>query len=256
LRKSSASAQTLSRRRELALVLVILAPLAAVLIAVPPIAQDPHYHGFADTRTLFSVPSFGNVVSNLPFLLVGLAGLGLCLSGRTEGATRAWSVFFAGTTLVAFGSGYYHWAPDSAALLWDRLPMTIAFMGLLTALISEHIGERIESKLLVPAILVGLASVAWWRYTGDLRLYVWVQFAPLLAILFMLSAFPARYTHRVYLLYGFICYALAKVAEFADAGIYGLTAGIASGHSIKHLLAAGAPFFVYLMLKRRKRVRA
>jgi hypothetical protein len=256
LQKSSGSSQTLYRRRELALVLVIFVPLAAVFIAAPPIAQDPHYHAFADTRALFGVRNFGNVLSNLPFLLIGLAGLGLCLSGRAEGATRAWSVFFAGTTLVAFGSGYYHWAPDSAALLWDRLPMTIAFMGLLTALVSEHVGERVESKLLVPAIVVGLASVAWWRYTGDLRLYVWVQFAPLLAILFMLSAFPARYSHRVYLLYGFTCYALAKLAEFADADIYRLTSGIVSGHSIKHLLAAGAPFFVYLMLSTRKRVRA
>jgi hypothetical protein len=256
LQKSSASSQTLTRRRALALVLVILAPLAAVLIAAAPIAQDPRYHAFADTRTLFSVPSFGNVVSNLPFMLVGLAGLGLCLSGRIEGATRAWSVFFAGTTLVAFGSGYYHWAPDSAALLWDRLPMTIAFMGLLIALISEHIGERIERTLLMPAILVGLASAVWWRYTGDLRLYVWVQFAPLLAILFLLSAFPARYTHRVYLLYGFLCYGLAKVVEVGDGDIYRLTSGTVSGHSIKHLLAAGAALFVYLMLRRRKRVRA
>ena len=236
--------------------LVIFVPLVAVFIAAPPIAQDPQYHAFADLRPLFGVPNFGNVVSNLPFLLVGLAGLGLCLSGRTEGATRAWGVFFAGTTLVAFGSAYYHWAPDSAALLWDRLPMTVAFMGLLIALISEHVGERIESNLLVPALLIGVGSVAWWRYTGDLRLYVWVQFAPLLAILFMLSAFPARYTHRVYLLCGFICYALAKVAELADANIYGLTSGVVSGHSIKHVLAAGAPFFVYLMLSRRKRVRA
>jgi hypothetical protein len=256
LQKSSASSPTLYRRRELALVLVIFAPLVAVFIAAPPIAQDPHYHAFADVRPLFGIPNFGNVVSNVPFLLVGLAGLRLCLRGGTQGATRAWRVFFAGTTLVAFGSGYYHWAPDSAALLWDRLPMTVAFMGLLIALISEHVGERIDSKLLVPAILIGVGSVAWWRYTGDLRLYVWVQFAPLLAILFMLSAFPGRYTHRVYLLYAFICYALAKVAEFADPNIYSATSGVVSGHSIKHLLAAAAPFFVYLMLSRRKRVRA
>jgi hypothetical protein len=256
LQKSSASPPTLYRRRELALVLVMFVPLVAVFIASPPIAQDPQYHAFSDVRPLFGVPNFGNVVSNVPFLLVGLAGLGLCLSGRTDGATPAWTVFFAGTTLVAFGSGYYHWAPDSAALLWDRLPMTIAFMGLLIALISEHVGERVESKLLVPAIVVGVGSVAWWHYTGDLRLYVWVQFAPLLAILFMLSAFPARYTHRVYLLYAFICYALAKVTEFADANIYSVTSGAVSGHSIKHLLAAGAPFFIYLMLSRRKRVRA
>jgi hypothetical protein len=254
LLKSSASEPTLPRRRELALVFVLLAPLVAVFLAVPRIAQDSRYHAFADTRTVLGAPNFANVASNLPFLIIGAAGLALCMRRSVAGATRAWGVFFAGTALVAVGSGYYHWSPSSGTLLWDRLPMTLAFMGLLTALISEHVGEGVERRLLVPAILVGLASVAWWRYSGDLRLYVWVQFAPLMAILFVLATFKGRYTHRGYLLYGLICYALAKIAELADSDIHSMTSGYVSGHSLKHLLAAGAPLSVYVMLGRRARM--
>jgi hypothetical protein len=251
LLKSSASERTLPRRRELALAFVLLAPLVAVFLAVPRIAQDARYHAFADTRTVLGVPNFANVASNLPFLIIGVAGLALCLRRPAEGAARAWAVFFAGTALAAFGSGYYHSSPSSETLLWDRLPMTLAFMGLLTALISEHVGEGVEKRLLAPAILVGLASVAWWRYSGDLRLYVWVQFAPLLAILFVLATFRGRYTHRSYLFFGLVCYALAKVAELADSDIYAFTSRAVSGHSLKHLLAAGAPLSVYLMLRGR-----
>ena len=251
--KTSNPSLATGRRREVALALFLLVPLAAVLIAVPPIPQDPHYHAFADSRMLFGIPNFGNVVSNVPFLLVGAIGLAFCLRASPTGARHAWAVFFAGTLLVAFGSGYYHWAPRDATLVWDRLPMTLAFMGLFTALVSEHAGEALERRLLVPSVLVGIASVAWWLYTDDLRLYAWVQFAPLLAIVFVLTMFAGRYTHRSYLLAGLGCYAAAKVAELGDGTLYAATAEAVSGHSAKHLLAALAPFFVYQMLKKRTR---
>ena len=50
------------------------ASLAALLL-LPPILQDQNYHRFADERTLFSIPNFWNVISNLPFIAVGAAGL-------------------------------------------------------------------------------------------------------------------------------------------------------------------------------------
>jgi hypothetical protein len=45
------------------------------LLLLPPIPQDQSYHQFADQRTIFGIPNFWNVVSNLPFLAVGAAGL-------------------------------------------------------------------------------------------------------------------------------------------------------------------------------------
>jgi hypothetical protein len=251
LLKTSKFGAANGRRREIALALVLLIPLAAIMVAVPPIAQDPQYHAFADRRTIFGIPNFGNVVSNIPFVIVGVYGLGFCLRASPAGARTAWAVLFGGTLLVAFGSAYYHWAPGNATLVWDRLPMTLAFMGLFTAVVSEHAGESLERKLLVPSLVVGVASVAWWLHTDDLRLYAWVQFAPLLAIVFVLSTFPGRYTHRSYLVAGLACYAAAKVAELGDGALYAATGDAVSGHSVKHVLAALATLFVYRMLKRR-----
>ena len=170
------------------------------------------------------------------------------------GASRAWTVFFLGVALVFFGSAYYHWRPNNATLVWDRVPMTIAFMGLLVALVSEHAGAELERKLLAPAVTVGIASVAWWAYTDDLRVYVWVQAAPLLAIIFVLIAYAGRHSHRAYLAYALACYVLAKAAEFQDREIYALTSQTVSGHTLKHLLAAIAILFIYLMLRRRKEI--
>jgi hypothetical protein len=234
--------------REALLLLVLLAPLA-LLLAGDPIHQDARLHDYADRRMFLGVPNFFDVVSNLAFLLVGLVGLFTGAAG--SGASRSWLAAFLGTALVCFGSGYYHWAPDNERLVWDRLPMTLAFMGLFVALLSEHLGERFERVLLAPALLAGIASVAWWHYTDDLRPYIWVQLAPFLAVLVVLFAFAGRYTRRAYLLYGLVLYALAKISETYDGEIYSLTARSLSGHTLKHLLAACAVLMVYLMLVRR-----
>ena len=247
--------QTLRPRRgwrEAALLLLVFAPLIYLLfLHGGPIPQDRGYHAFADTRTLLGLRNFGNVASNLAFLLAGAAGMLWCCQNPETGARRSWTVFFLGVALVFFGSGYYHWAPGDDSLVWDRLPMTLAFMALFAALLTDHLAQRLERPLLVSAVAVGVASVLWWKATNDLRVYIWVQAAPLLAIPYVLAAFPGRYTHRHYLLYGVAFYALAKVAEYYDREIYALTSNALSGHSLKHLLAAAAPFCVYLMLRRR-----
>ena len=242
-----------SRQRNVVLALALLAPLAVLLIVAPPIAQDPRYHVFADTRTLLGVPNFFNVASNLAFVLAGGMGALLCMSQRRSGAARAWACFFIAAALVAVGSAYYHWAPGDETLLWDRLPMAIAFMALVSALLAEHVDERLELALLSTTLAVGIAAVAWWRYAGDLRPYVWVQFAPFVALLCLLAVFPPPYSHRAYLGYGAACYGMAKVCELYDAEILRVT-GI-SGHTLKHLLGALAVYCVYRMLRLRIRSR-
>lgn len=235
-----------------ALALLVFAPLAGLLLLHDgPILQDPGYHLFADDRTCFGITNFGNVASNLLFLLVGAAGARMCWRDRS-GAWRSWLVFFCGVTLVFFGSAYYHDSPDDSTLIWDRLPMAVAFMGLFAALLSEHLDAQWEPALVFAALLTGTASVFWWQHSGDLRIYLWVQAAPLLAIPFVVAAFPGRYTLRHYLVYGVGVYALSKIAEFNDHQIYTLSSATISGHTLKHLLAAAAVFCVLLMLRRRQ----
>ena len=236
------------RWREWGLVAVAVVPLA-LLLTRPPLPQDLKYHALADTRAWLGIPNFADVASNLPFLAIGLAGLVLCSGGRVTGACRAWTAFFLGVALACGGSAWYHWHPDNATLLWDRLPITIAFMGLFVGLVSEHAEGRLERALLIPAIAAGIASVAWWAWSDDLRVYLWVQAAPLLCIVYVLIVYPGRYTHRWCLGYALAAYALAKAAEFRDAEIYAVTSGVMSGHTLKHLLSALAVYLIYRMLR-------
>jgi hypothetical protein len=238
-----------------------------IVFCVPPIPQDPRFHAFADDRTFFGVPNFLNVVSNVPFLIVGVLGLWLLLrhdavgpEGRVLEPAERWPllVLFAGVFLTAFGSSYYHLAPDNDRLVWDRLPMTIAFMGFFASVIGERIGVRAGVWLLGPLVWLGLASVFNWtmgehRDAGDLRLYGFVQFYPMLTIPLMLYLFPARYTRAGDVIITLGWYLLAKLLELAplDHGIYDL-GHIVSGHTLKHLSAAMGAYWLYRMVCYRK----
>jgi len=239
--------------REAALIVISIAMLAVFLMreALP---QNPLYHDFADQRELLGIPNLQDVASNLAFLIIGIAGIVVWVRRRPEGIAISWLVMFAAVSMVSFGSGYYHWAPDNGSLLWDRLPMTVGFMALFVGLISEHTSERAERFLLAPALAVGIASALWWHFTDDLRFYFWVQYTPLVCIPFVLAVYPPRYTHRSALLYALGLYVLAKFAEAWDRQIFALTANLVSGHTLKHFLAAGAVLAILLMLRRRERV--
>jgi Ceramidase len=247
---SQGVASPLRHWRVAALVILLLASFAGMM-ALDPIAQDAAYHDFADQRRMLGVPNLLDVASNIAFVIVGGLGVALCAGRRRPQQAASWSVFFISIVLVGLGSAWYHLAPSDGTLVWDRLPMTLGFTALLVAMVDEHVGGGREGLLLPPALAAGVMSVAWWQWNGDLRFYFWVQFAPLLGILFLLALFPARYTHRRYVLYGLGLYGLAKGAELGDRAIFALTAGVVSGHTLKHLLAAGAILALFLMLRRR-----
>ncbi len=225
--------------------------MVASIFLIPPIAQDPTYHDFADRRGLLGIPNFLDITTNLAFLAVGVAGIIFCAAHKTLGARWAWTTCFAGVALVCFGSSYYHLAPDNITLVWDRLPMSVGFMALTVAVLAEYLNPRLEKYLLAPAIVLGLASVMYWHYSGDLRLYVLVQFLPLIMIPAVLLLCGAAQKGRVYLLTALAIYMVSKLAEHYDRVVFEWTGAIISGHSLKHLLAALALFTVYMMLRRR-----
>lgn len=240
------------------LVLAGVGVAAAVwLLARPPFAQDRAYHAFADQRPLLGLPHCLNVVSNLPFLVVGALGLIRFEKCRQPYSSRpAWlspyGLFFVGVGLTAAGSTYYHLDPINDRLVWDRLPMTVAFMALFSALIGERIDTRLGERLLWPLVALGLASVGYWHWSeqqghGDLRYYYLVQFYPMLAIPLLLVLFPARYTRSADWLIALACYVLAKIVEHRDPEVYRLGQWV-SGHTLKHLLAALGAYFILRML--------
>src|SRR5215813_303670 len=217
----------------------------AGLLLLPPIPQDQSYHQFADQRTIFGIPNFWNVVSNLPFLAVGAAGLWRYRD------TAATAVFFLGVFLTGIGSSYYHWNPNDGTLFWDRLPMTLCFAAILALVVEERVDAKAGAMLLRPLLAIGIFSLLLWRWTDDLRLYAWAQFFPFLALLLILSLFPAKYTGTPYWVGAAALYGLAKLLEYYDHEVYSF-GGILSGHTLKHLAAAAACFAILKLFQVRR----
>ncbi len=246
---------TITPRQKWILLISLSIFFILILLITEPIAQDAGYHLLADKQRRFGIPNFANVFSNLAFAIIGSLGIVLCFS-KNIAASLSWLTFFSGLIFVAIGSCYYHLNPNNQTLVWDRLPMMIAFMGLLVALLTENIPDFNEIPALPIAILLGLSSVIYWHYTDDLRFYGFMQFAPLAAIPLILYLYKGGYSHRYYLIYGLLFYILAKFFELADKFIFELTMQLLSGHTIKHLLAAAATYCIYLMLKKRHVINA
>lgn len=235
---------------------VAIVCFVVLMIVTPAIPQSEAYHDFADKREFFGIPNTLNVVSNFPFLVVGLVGLVLCYYGNyfmlsSQGELLGWTCFFVGVAAVAFGSSYYHLKPDDATLVWDRLPMTIAFTSIVAIFVIERIDQHKGTVSIVPLILAGILSILYWRFFDDLRPYALVQFLPCIAIPLMAIILPPMYTHSTYWLWAAAFYLIAKVEEAEDKVIYGWTHHIVSGHTLKHLCAAMVPVFLTLMLAKR-----
>lgn len=241
-----------SALRHLAAIVLVALPPLAVLLLFPPLSQNPAYHAFADQRAWLGLPHTLDVLTNLPFLLAGLFGLSEILR-RSAGPMRAaWVVFFAGVSLVAFGSGWYHLAPDNASLVWDRLPMTVAFTALFAAVLGETVSTDLGRRVLLPALLCGVASVFWWQRHDDLRPYFAVQALALAGVPALLALFPKSGDGRNWLVAGLGCYGLAFAAEQSDVAFFAFDGGLVSGHSLKHLFAALACAAVAVMLRHRR----
>ncbi len=226
-------------------IFIVTAGVLALLAGLAPrVPQDPAYHLFADTRALFGVPNFWDVTSNLSFLAAAALGW-------RRWREPSFAVFLLGVALTAFGSAYYHLEPTTERLFWDRLPMTIAFMGLLTYFIEERITHKRAYVLLAVLVLLGLASVYYWRMTevegrGDLRPYAFIQFGAILLSLLIFVLFPGRSPSAKSWRTLFAAYIVAKIAEVFDARVFELSGEWISGHTLKHLFAGlGCAAFIW-----------
>jgi hypothetical protein len=249
--------------------LVLLAPavvIAIIALLLPPIPQPMSYHRFADQRPWLGIPNFGDVVSNLPFAFVGIWGLIFLRQPSAENHfadPRQRSIYipwvyrlmFAGLLLTAFGSAYYHLAPGNARLVWDRLPIMIVFMTLVDAVIAERVSVNVGLWLLPALLAVGVGSVLEWRASelhahGDLRFYAAVQVYAIVVLLLALLL-PPNYTRGSDFAVVVGLYVLAKILETFDRQIFAV-GHIVSGHTLKHLAAATASYWILRMLQKRE----
>ena len=234
--------------------LVAAAALLAFAVWGPFLPASAHQHDFADQRGWQGLPCALDVLSNLPFAVAGawglvwlrrLGALRLCLATRATAA-----LFFVGLVLTTAGSSWYHWQPDNAGLLWDRLGMSVAFAGLLGLAVVGRISPRAGLATALGLMVAAPAAVLAWAHTGNLTPWAVVQFGGMLVVL-VLACLPHRHGALVLQLGALIAwYAAAKVMELADHSVYEATAGWVSGHTLKHLLAAGAALPVLFAMAR------
>jgi len=218
--------------------LLILSPvfvLAVLLMFQAPITQEAAYHAFVDQRSFLGVAHGQNVWSNLLFLIAGV--IGVCRARALPKVLRpsgyALSLFL---MLTAIGSAYYHEAPGDSTLVWDRMPLAVAFLALITMMFADRVDAR-WSRGLPIAMLLGATSVVWWAWTGDLRPYALVQFCGLVLIVMLLWLGHSNVLRARWLVVALLSYVLAKVFEMTDSWVFAQTSGLFAGHMLKHLVA-------------------
>lgn len=245
-------------KSELMLLLAVLSGLA-VAVAGPAVMQPAHQHHFADGRTLWGVPFCMDVLSNLPFALIGLVGawqVGHSARASLTNMQRAMAMlFFAGLGLVALGSSLYHLDPRDGTLVLDRLGMSVAFAGLLGLAAAGHVSERAGAALGLALLVLGPAAVAASQQTGNVLPWVVVQFGGMLLLgaLAMTRARPEAL--RVDWIVVLLAYSAAKLLEMNDSMLFEITGHAVSGHTLKHLAACGATLPVVTALARLRRPR-
>lgn len=238
--------------------------MTVLIIRSGPIPQPQEYHNFADQDAWLGIPNAANVLSNVPFFVAGVFGIRVLVQGVNPKAflerkhQSAYWVLFISTCFVAAGSSYYHLWPNMETLFFDRLPMTIAFMSIVTILITEKVNPMHGPKALLPLVSIGLFSVSWWLFTelhpewiGDLRLYILVQATPVLLTPVIVWIYPDQYTHTGFMYTTTGLYIMAKLAEVLDYEVYRWTDEWISGHTLKHLIASIGPFLLGKMLQLR-----
>ena len=233
--------------------LLLLAVLALTTLALvlPPLAQPAHQHAFADVRAWAGVPFAADVLSNLPFGVWGVAGLGVLLrwqgavlslpvsaSGRVQTALAA--LFFAGLVLTAPASAFYHWQPLDARLTIDRLGMAVAFAGLIGLAAADRVSVRAGLCMAACVLVLGPLSVGVWSASGNVLPWLTVQFGGMVLVLVLARLKPLPGSLGVAWGAVIMIYALAKFFEMTDEAVYAATSGLISGHSLKHLVASCA----------------
>lgn len=241
---------------------IIAVGLIATLALHGRIAQPAHYHDFADHSATFGIPHAADVLSNAGFALVAIWGWLVLWPRRASeelrGGWPGYRLFLIGLLLTAFGSAFYHLAPDNARLLWDRLPIALVCNGLIAGVRGDIRGGSGNGIEVIALALYGVASVAWWVVTErsgaeDLRPYLLLQALALILIPLWQMIYRRPRTDRIAFAAAMALYVLARVAEVFDHQI-AATLGFVSGHTLKHLIATAAVAAVAWGLTRRFRV--
>jgi hypothetical protein len=248
------ASKTTSREWGLAIAAVVLLVAAGV---GPHIGAPANYHHFVDQRSWGGLPHAGDVLSNIGFLIAGVAGA-CCLwrlppRSLTNMERAMAALFFAGLIATSACSTWYHLQPDEARLVIDRSGMAIAFAGLLGLAVTTRVSERAGALT-----GLGLLLAAPWTIhiaaSGELLPWAVLQFGGMAALCVLARVRPLPLALHVDWIVIVAIYGVAKVAEVGDAAIFEFTGHLVSGHTLKHLIAAFAAWPLVAALDARRSV--
>lgn len=229
------------------LLYIAYAALAALALWGPYVPQVAHYHEFADQRSLWGLLNAADVLSNLPFLLVGIWGLWRSVwqapaAVRASGALPWLALVFGGLLTTAAGSTYYHLAPSDWRVFWDRMGMVPVFAGVLALAVHSLLGQRAALATALLVLLGGPLALLQWLQTGQLLAWAVMQGGGMVLLLVLAfwqwrHAIPApRIAWPLAAVLAW--YVLAKLFELGDHAIWQASQHVLAGHGLKHLAAA------------------
>jgi hypothetical protein len=226
---------------------VLLFVVGTALQMIWPLAQPASYHHFADQRSLGQLHNAADVLSNIVILIAGLLSFGWVLRHASNQPAQFPGMIVAafGLLFTAFGSAYYHMAPNDATLVWDRLPMTIVFAGILAMLWTSWSGQRVGWAQMLIMVVVSPATVGYWLLFNSLWPYAILQFGGLMLIVGM--TLTRKVDGVVAWTLVIVFYGVAKIFESLDWQIWELTHHVIAGHALKHVssgLAGGSMILV------------
>lgn len=216
-------------------------------------AQDPSaYFNFADQRFFLGIPNFFDVISNLLFIYVGIWGiLSAFALWMSRPKAQMMALFFVNLSVIltGWGSSYFHMTPNALTLFWDRAPMAMGFMAMLSLILADRAPSRLWQVLLLPFMGLGIYTT-WLGSFGeppDIRYYIALQFGSIIFALVLVLFRKAMFLNNKLMYATFFFYALAKIFEITDHAVF--ERALFSGHTLKHAFAALAIFTLNLAIQ-------
>ena len=82
-------------------IFIALALAAMIFVfSLPPLHDSPSITIYADQRSFWGIPNFNDVISNIPFIILGFMGLARIHRGLEQGL---WILFFGAVVGVGLG---------------------------------------------------------------------------------------------------------------------------------------------------------